>query len=333
MVREIEANSYYTVEISEPEGNNGYFRNVPKILVQAKCMNIKYQIRSNSGAKIKGDVTTNKMPISDTIQGDGDYRLELWAEDYNGRIVEDSVSTQKIVVDSGTDQDAISFIWDESSRRMEIAAKDKLSGVEEIYYRIGDGAERFTRENPFFVTVPREFFGEIKVTLVDRAGNQCKAAYKVEDVQVKEPTKIPSTAPIPSTVPTVPEEARSEELTSQVSEKPQAEQQNQETIIDKTPPKIINSEELEESLMKLGKKNYEAFDIEEYVEDESVYFCGFVKNRDTIELRITDCAGNQTVQQIPMKSSEMYWGWLMYIPIILFLFIFCAWKLWKRRVY
>lgn len=173
---------FYEVQCEEPNGEHGYYKEAPEIAIKRMTENviIKYQLCFPDGKELAGEISEeeNKQSISPELLEDGEYTLRIWAENENGKIDESEIK-KSIRVD-GKMPDAIQFIYQQEEEVplcfseetvVEIKANDATSGVEGIYYQIGEGEQQFMKGNHVFVFIPLEFQGTIKAYAVDKAGN------------------------------------------------------------------------------------------------------------------------------------------------------------------
>ncbi len=190
----------YELNISTADGENGYYLRAPEIWVQSTQPGqmMRYQLRSASGWKIKGIVGEERINIGRQIPGDGSYYLDLWLEDQDGTMISGTESSRHFVVDSGIDTDALKIMWDASNRKIQVVAKDSLSGVDGIYYKIGSESEVFFEGNTLYLNIPSAFEGRVGVRVRDCAGNQGVSFYSEEiRPQVKKEESKISANPVP----------------------------------------------------------------------------------------------------------------------------------------
>ena len=166
---------YYQITCREPDGENGYFKTPPEITIQSMKENqrIRYQVSCPNGKKITGSVTgkSNEAKVAPEIFSAGEYLLDVWAEERNGKILSGSETTKKVKIDRRVPEGAIRFLFNENRTVVEIRAEDDVSGVEGIYYKWGNSTWQYAKGNHIFVTVPEGFWGKLYGYVTDCAGN------------------------------------------------------------------------------------------------------------------------------------------------------------------
>ncbi len=197
--------AYYELHMSTADGENGYYLQTPEIWAHSKQPEkvLKYQLRSGNGFKCKGEAGSERTDIGKWIPGAGDYVLDLWLEDKNENVIPGTEFTKQFVIDSGVDVNAIRMIWDSQSRKMQLLAEDQLSGVEGIYYKIGDNSEVFFKGSSLYLSISDSFEGHICASVLDRAGN--RGAYFSSEAISPRKKQITEEPPKTSPVDTAPE--------------------------------------------------------------------------------------------------------------------------------
>lgn len=173
---------FYEVLLEEPTGENGYHKVAPEVIIKRidEKSTIKYQLCFPDGKELEGEMSEaeDELSISSDLLKDGEHTLFIWAENQDGII--DESETKKIIKVDRQFPEEIQFIYQKEEDAplcfseetvIEIKAGDMTSGVEGIYYQIGDNEQQFMKGNHVFVFIPLEFKGTVKAYAVDKAGN------------------------------------------------------------------------------------------------------------------------------------------------------------------
>ena len=167
---------FYQVICQEPNGGNGYYKSAPEVIIKhfdGKLVT-RYQILFPDGKKLTGKIEDagKTAVISATVFEEGEHRVDVWMEETNGNMVAGTEQTKKIKIDRIGPDKAIQFAFDKGKGNvLEIEAEDAVSGVEGIYYKIGNGEVQYLNGAHVYVTVPSEFCGRITAYAIDKAGN------------------------------------------------------------------------------------------------------------------------------------------------------------------
>lgn len=167
---------FYQVICQEPNGNNGYYKTAPEVIIKHFDGNLvtRYQILFASGRKVTGKITEagKSAVILATVFEEGEHQLDVWMEETDGSAVAGTEQTKKMKIDwTGPNKEIQFVINTEKGNVVEIEAEDSVSGVEGIYYKLGNGEVQYLKGAHVYVNVPKEFQGKITARAVDRAGN------------------------------------------------------------------------------------------------------------------------------------------------------------------
>ncbi|MBQ8298275.1 MAG: hypothetical protein IJX99_00090 [Clostridia bacterium] len=167
---------FYQVICQEPNGSNGYYKSAPEVIIKhfdGKFVT-RYQILFPDGKKLTGRIADagKTAVISATVFEEGEHQLDVWMEELNGNMIAGTEQTKKIKIDRIGPDKPILFAFDkERGNVVEIEAEDTVSGVEGIYYRLGNGEVQYLKGAHVYVTVPSEFCGRITAYAIDKAGS------------------------------------------------------------------------------------------------------------------------------------------------------------------
>ena len=176
----------YQIVVSEPDGRNGYYKRGPEVGIKHMDENFttRYQLDCPGGEKIVGRLENKAKSerISQEMFGEGKYKLNVWMEDERGQVISGTEQTKELNIDGSPPTLAMQH----AETVVEIKAKDAISGVVGIYYRVGAGEEQYIKGNHAFVSVPREFQGMVVSYATDYAGNVSETyEHPIEKLQSK----------------------------------------------------------------------------------------------------------------------------------------------------
>lgn len=167
---------YYEVNCEKSNGENGFYLEIPQFQIKRMEQNVTIKYRLCAGdACIKEGTVENEELLE---VKEGVYTLYVWAEKED-KIIKGSESKQTLKVDYQAPKE-IEFIYEKDNEEsicfseetvVELKAADQTSGIDGIYYQVGDGEIQFMKGNHVFVFIPLEFQGKVKAYAVDRAGN------------------------------------------------------------------------------------------------------------------------------------------------------------------
>lgn len=174
--READANEVpkiYQLVCEEADGKNGYYICAPEIIVKHFEENLitRIQINYPDGRKWK-EILTDAFQEKAVPQGiftEGEYCLNIWMEEKSGKVISGTEYEKDFKVDM-LGPNPIEFI-DSGEGEVELIATDATSGVEGIYYQLGNGEKHYAKGAHVLVTLPINFKGKITAYAVDRAGN------------------------------------------------------------------------------------------------------------------------------------------------------------------
>ena len=184
----------YHMEYSEPDGKNGYYTRRPegKITHQSKRGVTRYLFENGNGERQEG--TLGKINESCTWKRmnftDGRNAIEIWMEDEEGRLVENSERRKEFWLDTTGPEVHIevtggSAVWHKESAEIEVETSDGTNGsqIAEIVCKTGEkvigksnkATEKFRIEEASKKgnAIP------ITITAADFAGNQTVVTDKI----------------------------------------------------------------------------------------------------------------------------------------------------------
>lgn len=187
------------VVLSEPDGNNDYYRKAPKIMVKHMDENLvsRYQLDFPGGKKIVGKLqgAVKSEGISSKVFVEGTHELNTWLEDAKGQVISGTEQTREIKIDrnaptlmisSQTEGEGNARMQNSKAVVVEIKGEDTISGVAGVYYSLGDGIEQYIEGNHVFVSIPQNFQGVVSAYTIDYAGNVSRTyQYSLEKLESK----------------------------------------------------------------------------------------------------------------------------------------------------
>ena len=159
------------VNHAEPDGENGYYRNAPEIVMKHTTDGImRYRLEDANGEVLSGrmDSSMSTVTIQSGILKDGENILDTWLEKEDGSVIEESMECRKFLVDQVPPEFPLHFLVQDV---LEISAIDKCSGVAGIYYAIEGEEFQYVKGDRVFYSLPEFFEGRICAYAVDQAGN------------------------------------------------------------------------------------------------------------------------------------------------------------------
>ena len=191
---EQEAIKFYHIEYSEPDGKNGYYIHPPegKITHQSKRGVTRYLFENGNGERQEGTLgkLNESCPWKRMNFTDGRNILEIWMEDEEGGLVENSESRREFWLDSARPEVHVevaggSDAWHQEAAEIQVETSDGTNGsqIAEIICKTGEkvigksskAAEKFRieEESKNGDAVP------VTIIAVDMAGNQSAVTEKV----------------------------------------------------------------------------------------------------------------------------------------------------------
>jgi len=175
---------FYQIVCPEPDGSHNYYRNAPQICVKHKDESLvtRYQLRFPGGKKIVGKLEGQEKSeeISAAMFEEGDHELDMWMEDKKGNVIPGTESARQLKIDQNAPSLHLQLVSEQESTiqkqslrscMVELKGEDAVSGVAGIYYRVGDGEERYMKGERGFVSISAEMGRFIKAYAIDNAGN------------------------------------------------------------------------------------------------------------------------------------------------------------------
>lgn len=183
----------YDIRAQVPDGTGGYYKTTPQISVTHKDKNYQtqYRLHGAHGKKAEGTLTAeqSQVQLGCYFTEDGSYELHTWMERKDGSILQGTERSRKIQMDTKAPEQISVVVKDEEGKtmfskevRLELSAKDEVSGVKGIYYRLGNEEERYVEGVRAYVKLPLGFQGKIAIRVVDQAGNLSETFYSEEYV-------------------------------------------------------------------------------------------------------------------------------------------------------
>lgn len=183
------------VNCLEPDGQSGYYKTAPEITIkhtEEKIM--RYRLEDSKGKVLTGrlDSMMRSVTIQKGVLKDGENVLDIWMEDENGKILEDSMKRFKYLVDQTAPVYPLIFTKGDV---LQISAEDEISGVAGIYYALDGEETQYLKGNNVYLELPKVYEGKISAYAVDNAGNEGELSYfeikniNKDEVIFSEPTE------------------------------------------------------------------------------------------------------------------------------------------------
>lgn len=187
------------IECEEPNGKNGYYTKKPTVIIYHGGREVVTQIRLKQGDNILLEKTLDKAEkefhVEPEMFKEGKHRLEVWQEDENGEVIEETKIEREFLIDTilpkkieiqyeGGNEEEVLYFSKETA--VKLKAYDEGSGVGNIYYQIEKEGEKKQTVSELQIELPKEFKGRITAWAEDKAGNRGEAVtskYIVCDVR------------------------------------------------------------------------------------------------------------------------------------------------------
>lgn len=182
----------YEIHCEQADGKNGYYTKPVDIAIlhHGETSVTKYRLEFPSGKKENGTLGDGEdiaIFRADLFE-EGTHYLEVWLEGEDGKMVDGTRRWEEIKIDTKPPEGGIQFLYENGEEsvcsskevRVELKASDSMSGVEKIYYQIGDEPYQPLNGANVFVTVPLGSAGKITAYATDKAGNKSELSYSKE---------------------------------------------------------------------------------------------------------------------------------------------------------
>lgn len=173
------------IECDEANGKAGYYVEKPKVYVNHLGKNnvTKILFTKPDGGKVEEtlDQVNHRFCIDEELFMEGTHKLEVWQEDQNGIEIEETKVEKEFLIDTKVpDKLEIRYekfgdgetLYFSDKTYVWISAEDVGSGIENLYYRMGEGQEIKSSDSKVKVEIPLNYEGRVIVWAEDTAGNK-----------------------------------------------------------------------------------------------------------------------------------------------------------------